>query len=157
MGSIASGIMGGIGDLAKGAAEATAYQSNARQALRQTEVERQISYLKAAATERGVGQTIGTAQAQFGHAGIAPSLWLLSDAARQGEVARQMQLYQGRAGAAAQLREADVQHAQATAARTGSYLAAGGSLLAGLAGQAQAAGGPEAFANQIGNVAGSMF
>lgn len=133
MAQVAAGVVQGVGQLAQGAGEANAYQSNARAALQQTEIERQASYMKAAGIQRQISQVAGAQQAAYGHAGVAPSLWVAMDSAHQGAMARAAALYQGRAGAAAQLREADIQHAQATGARTGSYLGAAGTVLGSIA------------------------
>jgi hypothetical protein len=131
--AVGAGIVKGIGQLAQGAGEAEAYQYNARTALQQEGVALSQSYTKAGAVERQVSQTEGAEKAAYGHAGVSPSLWMLADTAHQGELSRQLQLYQGRADAAAQEREADIQHAQATAARTGSYIGAAGTVLGSIA------------------------
>lgn len=127
--SLATGVMQAFGQLSQGAGDAAAYQANSRAALKQAEVDRQVSYLKAGQVERQVGEVKGAQQAAQGHGGVSPSLWLLSDTTHRGELARQAQLYEGRSQAAADLKESDIEHAKATAARTGSYIGAATSVL----------------------------
>jgi hypothetical protein len=133
---IGAAVVKGIGQISQGAGEAAAYQANSRAAIQQAEVARQQSYMKAAQVERQVSETMGEQQAGFGHAGVTPNLWLLADSARQGAMAKATELYQGRLEASSQQRKADIEHAQATAARTGSYLSAAGTVLSAVAGKA---------------------
>jgi len=135
---VAAGVVNAAGEIAQGAGRASAYQYNANVARQQAEVARQQSYMKAYGTEQQVAQVAGAQAAGFGKAGVRPSLWLAADTARKGQIIRQQQLYQGRLEALSQQRQADIYHAQATQARTGSYISAGGTLLGSLA---SAAGG----------------
>jgi hypothetical protein len=118
-----------MGQIAEGAGKAAAYQANARAYQAQAAMARQQSYLKASQVERAGAEAAGQQVAAYGHAGVSPSLWVLADTAHQAEFARQTQLYQGRVEASSAQRQADIEHAQANAARIGSYFDAAGTFI----------------------------
>jgi hypothetical protein len=138
---MASGAIQGVGDIAQGVGSAAAYSANARWARQQAGVERQISYLKGAAAERQGAQVIGAEQAGFGHAGVAPNLWVLSDTAHRSAMAREMELYQGRLAAVKQEQQADIYHAEATSASLGGYIGAVSTLVGSIAKAAMSGAG----------------
>ena len=138
---MASGAIQGVGDIAQGGGSSAAYSANARWARQQAGVERQISYLKGAAAERQGAQVIGAEQAGFGHAGVAPNLWVLSDTAHRTAMAREMELYQGRLAAVKQEQQADIFHAEATSANLGGIISGATAVLEGIAKAAMAGAG----------------
>ena len=138
----AGAVVSSIGQLASGGGQAAAYQYNSMVDKQQAAQAIQQSFIKAAEQERAATAAGGTAQAGLAAGGVSPtsgsSLYVMNDIAAQGEMAKQLELYQGRVQATGYQRQSDVEHAQATAARTASYIAAAGTLLSGAGGAAGA-------------------
>lgn len=150
---LASSAFSAFGQIASGNAQAQAYDYNARVERQQAGVALDQATVRARQVEDKVARTAGEAKAQYGAAGVVPTtgsaLMVLNDIATQGEMSRQLELYQGRLTASGHLQQADVDRAQGSVARTAGYIGAASTLLGSIAQGAGKAFTPSAGASRI--------
>lgn len=139
-----SSILSAFGEAYAGEAQANAYQANADQQILQGLQERNIAITKAREQGTTSLRQAGAIRAAYGASGVVPTggtpLEVMSDQATSGELARQMQLWQGVVSQQSSDQQAASYRAQGKAARTAGYISAIGKLVSGAEKSAMAAG-----------------
>lgn len=132
MGTAASGLSA-YGQLAAGGARANVYRANARVAEGEAQTALDQSYYRAGLVAQKTRKTVGAAKASYGASGVVANtgsaLHVLNDIAVQGELARQMELYQGRVAATGYNNQARFSRYYADAAENAAWGQAGATLL----------------------------
>lgn len=126
-------ILSAGGSVLQGQAQGKAYEFNAAVERQQAGASLDQSYVKARETEDQIARRQGQAKSAFGAAGVVSTtgsaLHVLNDIASEGEMARQLQLYQGRVNATSRQQQADVDRAQASAAKAAGWISGASTLL----------------------------
>ena len=129
----AGSAVSAMGTMAAARGQSQAYNANAEQQREIAQQAEQQSQLKAQLTEQDNARRMGAARAAFGAAGVDPNigspLALMADLATQGEVRRQLDLYQGRVNAYSADSQAGIYGAEADAALSAGAYGAGATLL----------------------------
>ena len=138
-----------FGAFSSGQAQAADYTQNMRNEQQQSTIALDQSFVRAGQVADETSRAAGRQTAAYGAAGVVTSagtpLQVLADTARKGEMARQLTLYQGRVNALSYQEQADADKAQATAAKTASYIGAATTFLDKIAQGASAAGAMPGF------------
>lgn len=119
-------IMSAGGSILQGQAQGKAYDFNASVERQQGNVALDQSYVQARQTQDQIARRSGQAKSAFGAAGVVgttgSALHVLNDIASEGEMARQLQLYQGRVTAFGHEQQSDADIAQGSAAKTAGWI-----------------------------------
>lgn len=128
------------GSFIQGQAQGSAYDYNASVQRQQAGQALDQSYVRARQTQDQVSRKTGQAKAALAAGGVdvntGSSLHVLNDIASEGEMARQMQLYQGRVAATSDYEQSDSDIAAGSAAKTAGWLTGASTLLSASAQQA---------------------
>lgn len=137
-------VLSAGGSILQGQAQGQAYDFNASVLRQHASQALDQSYVRARQTENQVARRTGEAKAALAGAGVGvntgSSLHVLSDLASQGEMARQLQLYQGKVTATSDYQQSDSDIAAGSAARTAGWITGASTLLSMSAQQGADAG-----------------
>jgi hypothetical protein len=128
-----AGILSAIGSVKAGQAQEAAYKTNAELQQKEGEIARGQSFSSAEQLWQKVQKTLGAQRAAYGAAGIDPNtatpLEVMSETARQGELARHATLFQGLAQQQTADTQAAIDRFTGAQARKAGVIQAGTTLL----------------------------
>lgn len=133
---VAGTVLSAGGQVAAGNAQKAAYDANAQQEQIQGKQQRNIAIEQGQQKGRDALLRAGAITAAYGAAGVDPNsgspLEVMSDQATQGELAKQLTLWQGQAQQQSADTQASIDTMQGKAAQQAGYTSALGTLFSGL-------------------------
>ncbi|HLG87055.1 MAG TPA: hypothetical protein VKZ79_07650 [Alphaproteobacteria bacterium] len=131
--AIAAAGVAAVGSIASGVAQSNAAKYNAEVEQQRAQEAEQQAEAQAAIDKQNTARKMGQAEAAYGASGVDPNsgspLNVMSDLATQGELTRQLTLYQGKIGAIADLQQGALDKLQGQNALTSGIVGAGSTLL----------------------------
>lgn len=126
-------VLSAGGSVLQGDAQGRAYDFNASVQRSQAEQALDQSYVRARQTQDQISRKMGQAKGALAAGGVdtstGSSLHVLNDIASEGEMARQLQLYQGKVTAHSAYQQSDADIAAGSAARTAGYIQGASTLI----------------------------
>lgn len=134
--AVASSAVSASGSIMAGNSAKKAGDYNAQVMARRAQSELDAAQAEAMQIQQDAQRKMGDATAAFGASGVVTSsgtpLEVMADMAAQGELSKQLRLYQGKLAARADVEQGQLDIMQGKAAQSASQIQAAGSLLGGI-------------------------